>query len=153
LEEWPEELLTSNVESFKVRERPRKNVAESQVSEESTLALRYDRDDEEFDGEESERKYLRAGVRVNSRVKVAVERKDGERAARAEGHTMDISAHGCMAIVPEEFEVGESLVVTNLINQKVCDAVLVWRGHHATSGWELGLQLRDPGADFWELEF
>ena len=27
LEEWPEELLTSNVESFKVRERPRKNVA------------------------------------------------------------------------------------------------------------------------------
>jgi hypothetical protein len=29
----------------------------------------------------------------------------------------------------------------------------VWRGHHATSGWELGLQLRDPAADFWELEF
>jgi hypothetical protein len=118
------------------------------------LALRYDRDDEDFDGnEDSERRYLRAGVRVNSRVKVAVERKEGEPVARAEGHTMDISAHGCMAIVPEKFEVGETLVVTNLINQKACEAVLVWRGHHATSGWELGLQLREPGADFWELEF
>jgi PilZ domain len=150
-----EELLTSNVERFKVRERLRRIVAvlrECKVLGESKLALRYDRDDEEFDGEESERKYLRAGVRVNSRVKVAVERKEGP-AARAEGHTMDISAHGCMAIVPEEFEVGETLVVTNLINQKACDAVLVWRGHHATSGWELGLQLRDPGTDFWELEF
>ena len=66
---------------------------------------------------------------------------------------MDISAHGCLAVVPEQFEVGEKLVLTNLGNRKECEAVLVWRGHQGTSGWELGLLLREPEADFWELEF
>jgi hypothetical protein len=45
------------------------------------------------------------------------------------------------------------LVVTNLSNRKECEAVLVWRGHNGTSGWELGLLLREPEPDFWELEF
>lgn len=117
------------------------------------MPLLYDRYDESDDSAESDKKYLRAGVRVNSRVKVAVERREEGRPARAEGQTMDISAHGCMAVVPEQFEVGERLVVTNLINQKECEAVLVWRGHQGTSGWELGLRLQQPADDFWELEF
>jgi hypothetical protein len=117
------------------------------------VPLLYDRYDDNEDFEESEKRHLRAGVRVNSRVKVAVERKEAGRPARAEGVTLDISAHGCMAIVPGQFEVGETLHVTNLINQKECEAVLVWRGHQATSGWELGLQLKEAGPDFWELEF
>jgi PilZ domain len=110
---------------------------------------RYDQEEEEI----TVNRPKRAGVRVNSRVKVAVERRATEKDARAEGYTMDISAHGCLAIVPEEFEVGEKLMVTNLINQKECAAVLIWRGHHATSGWELGLQLQQPERDFWELDF
>ena len=117
------------------------------------MPLLYDRYDDNEDTGESEKRHLRAGVRVNSRVKVAVERKEEGREARGEGQTMDISAHGCMAIVAGEFEVGDKLVVTNLINQKDCEAVLVWRGHQVSSGWELGLRLKDPGPDFWELEF
>lgn len=118
------------------------------------MALRFDRFDDSDDVVETERPYLRTGVRVNSRVKVAVESKKDEGAERrAEGHTMDISAYGCMAIVPAEFAVGEAVTLTNLINAKKCDAVLVWRGHHGTSGWELGLQLKQPSADFWDLEF
>lgn len=117
------------------------------------MALLYDRYDDNEEQEGSEKRNLRAGVRVNSRVKVAVERKEEGRPARSEGHTMDISAHGCLAVVPEGFEVGEKLVVTNLGNRKECEAVLVWRGHQGTSGWELGLQLRQPEPDFWELEF
>lgn len=117
------------------------------------MALLYDRYDDNEEQEGSDKRNLRAGVRVNSRVKVAVERKEEARPARAEGHTMDISAHGCLAVVPEVFEVGEKLVVTNLGNRKECEAVLVWRGHQGTSGWELGLQLRAPEPDFWELEF
>ena len=31
---------------------------------------------------------------------------------------MDISAHGCLAVVPEPVEVGEKLVLTNLGNRK-----------------------------------
>jgi hypothetical protein len=117
------------------------------------VPLLYDRYDDNEDTSESEKRHLRAGVRVNSRVKVAVERKEEGREARGEGQTMDISAHGCMAIVAGQFEVGEKLVVTNLINQKACEAVLVWRGHQVSAGWELGLRLKDPGSDFWELEF
>ncbi|MDP9340049.1 MAG: PilZ domain-containing protein [Acidobacteriota bacterium] len=117
------------------------------------MPLLYDRFDDNEDTGELHRQHLRAGVRVNSRVKVAVERKEGGRGARGEGHTMDISAHGCMAIVSGEFEVGDQLLITNLINQRECEAVLVWRGHQATSGWELGLQLKNAGPDFWELEF
>lgn len=117
------------------------------------MPLLYDRYDDNEEQEGAEKRNLRAGVRVNSRVKVAVERKEEGRPARAEGHTMDISAHGCLAVVPEQFEVGEKLVLTNLGNRKECEAVLVWRGHQGTSGWELGLLLREPEADFWELEF
>ena len=117
------------------------------------MPLLYDRYDDNEEQERSEKRNLRAGVRVNSRVRVAVERKEEGRPARAEGHTRDISAHGCLAVVPEEFEVGEKLVVTNLSNRKECKAVLVWRGHQGTSGWELGLLLREPEPDFWELEF
>jgi hypothetical protein len=113
----------------------------------------YDRYDESDDVAGTERPYLRAGVRVNSRVKVAVESKDEGEARRAEGHTMDISAYGCMAIVPAEFAVGDAVTLTNLANEKKCEAVLVWRGHQGTSGWELGLQLKQPSADFWDLEF
>ena len=114
----------------------------------------YDRYDESDDVAGTERPYLRAGVRVNSRVKVVVEStKDVGAARRAEGHTMDISAYGCMAIVPEEFVVGEAVTLTNLINEKKCEAILVWRGHQVTAGWELGLQLKEPSADFWDLEF
>jgi hypothetical protein len=132
-------------------ERP--SFMQAQLPQENNVPLLYDRYDDNEDTSESEKRHLRAGVRVNSRVKVCVERKEEGRPARGEGHTMDISAHGCMAIVAEEFEVGEQLVVTNLINQKECKAVLVWRGHQVASGWELGLLLKNPGPDFWELEF
>jgi hypothetical protein len=130
---------------------PRQN---GEKFQEMNVPLLYDRNDDEHDGnDESEVKHLRAGVRVNSRVKVALESKEEGRSARTEGHTMDISAYGCLAIVPEGFEVGETLLLTNLINKKVCEAVLVWRGHQGSAGWELGLQLRQPSPDFWELEF
>ena len=114
-----------------------------------------DRYDDE-DREQAERRQLRAGVRVNSKVKkvkAVVERKDEGRVARAEGHTMDVSAYGCMAVVPEGFEVGEELRLINLINQKECEAVLVWRGQRGATGWEVGMQLRAPEPNFWELDF
>jgi hypothetical protein len=111
-----------------------------------------DRYDDEAN-EQTWRRPLRAGVRVNSKVRVAVERKENCGVARAEGHTMDVSAYGCMAVVPEGFEVGEKLRLINLINQKECEAVLVWRGQRGATGWELGMQLQAPEPNFWELDF
>jgi hypothetical protein len=96
---------------------------------------------------------VRNSARLNSRVAVAVEWSDAGRSLRAEGYTIDIGAKGCLAVVPQGFAVGQKLRLVNLINQISCEAVLVWRGHEGRSGWELGLELQEPSADFWGLDF
>lgn len=96
---------------------------------------------------------VRAGVRVNSRVPVAVEWTESGRALRAEGFTLDTSSKGCLAVIPQGFPVGQRLKLVNLTNKNSCDALLVWRGHEGRSGWELGLELQDATLEFWGLDF
>lgn len=95
----------------------------------------------------------RAGMRVNSRVPVAVEWAESGRAMRAEGYTKDASTKGCLAVIPQSFPVGQRLLLVNLINKNACEAVLIWRGHESRTGWELGLELQDASMDFWGLDF
>ena len=96
---------------------------------------------------------LRAGVRVNARVRVAVEWAEAGRTMRAEGYTVDISPKGCLAVVPQGFTVGQKLRLINLVNKNVSESVLVWRGHEGRGGWELGLELQEPSFEFWGLDF
>ena len=96
---------------------------------------------------------IRSSGRLNSRVAVAVEWTDAGQSLRAEGYTVDIGAKGCLAVVPQGFAVGQKLRLVNLTNQISCEAVLVWRGHEGRTGWELGLELQEPSADFWGLDF
>lgn len=96
---------------------------------------------------------IRAGVRVNSRVPVAVEWAESGRAMRAEGYTADTSTTGCLAIIPQSFQVGQRFVLVNLVNKNACEAVLIWRGHEGRTGWELGIQLQEASMDFWGLDF
>jgi hypothetical protein len=95
----------------------------------------------------------RAGMRVNSRVPVAVEWAESGRALRAEGYTADVSTKGCLAVIPQGFPVGQRLLLVNLINKNACEAVLIWRGHEGRTGWELGLELQEASMDFWGLDF
>ena len=95
----------------------------------------------------------RAGVRVNSRVPVAVEWAESGHARRAEGYTVDTSMKGCLAVIPEGFPVGQRLLLVNLQNKNACEAVLIWRGHEGRTGWELGLELQEASMDFWGVEF
>jgi len=97
--------------------------------------------------------YMRAGARVNSRVKVTVEWNECGADHKAEGFTVDISPKGCLAIVPQGFAVGQKLRLKNASNGHVSKAVLIWRGHEGRSGWELGLELVNPPHDFWGVEF
>jgi hypothetical protein len=98
-------------------------------------------------------RHIRAGVRMNSRVNIAVEWTEAGRTLRSEGQTVDISPKGCMAVVPQGFLVGQKLRLINLTNDQVCEAVLVWRGHEGRKGWELGLELQEPSTEFWGLDF
>ncbi len=104
-------------------------------------------------GLESRLKQLRAGVRVNSRVRVAVEWLEDGRMHKAEGHTLDISLKGCLAVIPQGFTVGQRLKLINLMNQNTCEANVIWRGHEGRAGWELGLSLPQGTEEFWGLEF
>jgi PilZ domain len=97
-------------------------------------------------------KHLRAGVRLNSRVALAVEWTDAGRRLKAEGYTVDISPKGCLAVIPQGFAVGQRLRLVNLTNHNQCEAVLVWRGHEGRTGWELGLELQDAPMDFWGVD-
>ena len=96
--------------------------------------------------------YMRAGARVNSRVKVTVKWTEGGATHEAEGYTVDISPKGCLAIVPQGFAVGQKMWLKNGSNQREAEAVLIWRGHEGRSGWELGLELVHPPAEFWGVE-
>jgi hypothetical protein len=102
---------------------------------------------------EARMKHIRAGVRLNSRVSVAVEWTEEGRTLRVEGYTVDISPKGCLAVVPQGFAVGQKLRLVNLVNNNVSEAVLVWRGHEGRGGWELGLELQEPSSEFWGLDF
>ena len=102
---------------------------------------------------EARMRHMRSSDRVNSRVAVAVEWNEMGKHLRAEGHTMDISPKGCLAVIPQGFAVGQKVRLVNLMNQISCEAVLVWRGHEGRKGWELGLELQDPNLDFLGLDF
>jgi len=97
--------------------------------------------------------YMRAGSRVNSRVKLELEWKEGGTTHKVEGYTVDISPKGCLAIVPQGFAVGQKLRLKNASTQKEVEAILIWRGHEGRTGWELGLELEHPPMDFWGVEF
>jgi hypothetical protein len=98
-------------------------------------------------------KYMRAGSRVNSKVNLQLQWKEDGVVHTVEGYTMDISPKGCMAIAPQGFVVGQKMHLKNGNTQKESEATLIWRGHEGRTGWELGLELVNPPADFWGLEF
>jgi hypothetical protein len=97
--------------------------------------------------------YMRSGTRVNSRVTVQLEWTEGGAKHTVVGQTVDISPKGCLVIAPQGFPVGQKMRMKNGMNQKESDATLIWRGHEGRTGWELGLELVHPPADFWGLEF
>jgi hypothetical protein len=126
---------------------PARELTASPGTEETTVALLKDA------SLEARMRYIRSSGRLNSRVAVAIEWTDAGRSLRAEGYTVDIGAKGCLAVVPQGFTVGQRLRLVNLTNQISCEAILIWRGHEGRAGWELGLELREPSADFWGLDF
>jgi len=98
-------------------------------------------------------RHMRTGIRLNARINLRVEWKEHRETLSADGYTVDISPKGCLAIVAQGFPLGQKMVVINVLNGKSAEATLVWRGHEGRQGWELGLELERPVADFWGVEF
>ncbi len=95
----------------------------------------------------------RRGVRLNSRVPVAVEWEEDRGAhVREEAHTRIVGPYGCLVVLPHDVRVDHRVRLTNLANGHSSPAVVVWKGNERAEGWELGIELLDPEMDFWGLE-
>jgi len=102
---------------------------------------------------EAKARESRRGIRVNSRVPVVIE-WDGQTStpAREKAHTCVVNRYGCLLVAPQELSLEQQLRVTNLVNKRSIDAVVVWKGKQRVEGWELGVELVNPDMEFWGLE-
>jgi hypothetical protein len=94
----------------------------------------------------------RRGVRVNSRVPIAVEWRTGAELHRKETQTRVVGPYGCMVVLPSDLEVKQQIQLTNMISRQSNPGVIVWRGAERAEGWELGIELINPQMGFWELD-
>jgi hypothetical protein len=94
----------------------------------------------------------RRGVRLNSRVPVAVEWETAGEPHRGEAQTRIVGPYGCLVVLPQELRVKQAVQVTNLVSQQSNPAVIVWRGNERAEGWELGIELINPKMGFWGVE-
>jgi hypothetical protein len=90
--------------------------------------------------------------RLNSRVPVAIEWAEGAQQARVEGKTLDVSPKGCLVSVARRFAPQQALRLMNLANQNSCKAVAVWCRNEGGHEWVVGVELQEPGLEFWGLE-
>ncbi|HYA97077.1 MAG TPA: PilZ domain-containing protein [Methylomirabilota bacterium] len=97
--------------------------------------------------------YLRSETRLNSRVPIILEPLEGEQRDRMESKTVDVSPRGCLILLPGRFSVGQAFRLTNRVNQQSTEAQVSWRGQQTPKGWEYGMELLEPPADFWAVEF
>ena len=94
----------------------------------------------------------RRGVRVNSRVPVALEWDMGGELRRREAHTRVVGPYGCLVVMPQNLEAQQHIQLTNLVSSETSPAVVVWCGQQRTEGWELGIELVSPHMGFWGLD-
>ena len=94
----------------------------------------------------------RRGVRLNSRVPIALEWNAGGEVRRGEAKTRVIGPYGCLAVLPQDLQIDQHIQVINLVSSQTSPAVIVWRGHEGTEGWELGIELINPDMGFWGID-
>ncbi|MFY9530968.1 MAG: hypothetical protein WBC04_03915 [Candidatus Acidiferrales bacterium] len=71
---------------------------------------------------------------------------------RAEGRTRVVNFYGCLVQAAQDLGLGQRLRLTNLANNRSSEAKVVWKGKEGSDGWELGIELLNPGVDFWGLD-
>lgn len=94
----------------------------------------------------------RRGVRVNSRVPIAVEWEAGGETRRGEAQTRVVGPYGCLVVLPQNIEINQRIQITNLVSRQANPGVIVWCGNERTEGRELGIELIDPQMGFWGLD-
>ncbi len=95
----------------------------------------------------------RRGPRMNSRVPVTIEWTGSGGPLRFEaGFTRVVNTYGCLLVSPREISLREQIRLTNLVNRKMADAVVVWQGLKRPDGWDLGVALVSTDLSFWGVD-
>ena len=94
----------------------------------------------------------RRGVRVNSRVPLAVQWAAGGETLKKDAQTRVVGPYGCLMVLAQNLEVKQEIELTNLVSKASSSARVVWRGVERAEGWELGIELINPQMGFWGLD-
>lgn len=95
----------------------------------------------------------RRGARLNSAVPVAIDWTDGNGTHnRLQAKTRIVSPCGCLVVLPENLALDQQVQVINLATKDKCAGSIVWHGKERVEGFEIGIELINPGLDFWCLE-
>ena len=96
----------------------------------------------------------RRGVRLNSRVRLAVEWEDaGGQTVREEGFTRVVNPAGCMALLPRDLPLDMRVRLTNLSlsDAEPVRGTVVWKGRETPEGHEIGIEFVQSQLDFWGI--
>jgi hypothetical protein len=95
----------------------------------------------------------RRGVRLNSRVSIAIEWEDtADGTLREDAVTRVVSPYGCLVVLPKDLAMEQRLLVCNVATKESIPGIVVWKGTERSEGWELGIELVQPPEDFWGFE-
>jgi len=95
----------------------------------------------------------RRGVRMNSRVPVSIEWEEAQgQRVRSKAFTCVVNPYGCLVVLPENLAIDQQVLVINMVSEQTIAGTVVWRGNLRDEGWELGIELSQPPADFWGLD-
>lgn len=103
--------------------------------------------------QETKYRDLRRGARMNSSVPVAIDWTDDKGTLnRLEARTRIVSPYGCLVVLPENLPLDQKVEVINLTSKQKCPGAVVWHGKERVEGFEIGIELKSTGIDFWGLE-
>lgn len=97
----------------------------------------------------------RRGIRLNSRVLLAVEwEDDAGHLLREEGITRVVNPSGCMALLPRDLPLDMRVRLTNLNlpDSEPVRGTVVWKGRETPEGHEIGIEFVQSQLDFWGLQ-
>src|SRR5258708_8437726 len=86
----------------------------------------------------------RRGVRLNSRVPIAVEWDAGGQIHRGEAKTRVIGPYGGMAVLPQELQLDQRISVINLVSSQATPGLIVCPRHQTADRCQLGIALINP---------
>jgi hypothetical protein len=96
---------------------------------------------------------LRRGARMNSRVEVCLQWVDSQGAEKqVVTRTLVVNPTGCLVRVPVDLPLEQAVRVIGPMHTEGCPAIVVWKGNETPEGYELGIELQNPGPNFWGLE-